>query len=497
MNNKSLKALINDNYNKYINDVNLYYNAYMNEDIITESTLPEFPRETTGDYDLRKNSAIRINYFKFFVDLYFKALFSKEDQVNRDIKSFKLDTDIINNIDLQKHSTSYVVTQAGKHALIGKQSYLWIDTPAEPNNYSRPFVKILRFQNVLDWEFDRYGDYNWILIQQEIQKPIEEWIDKSVSRTELQYTYISKSEYRVLDKDGNLMLQHPNSINEVPVVKVSLTDEDFDGMGEGVGKDLVPIDLEIMNIMSLDKTEYSFNNFHILVLPMESKPTNTEEEIKIGEHNVFYRMSSEDKVEWVSPSQGTYDIREKRLNFFINEMLRITGFKGKDEAVTKSAQSGVSKLFDYINTSETLSNIANILSNIELKMFYYMYKMNNTNNTDDFDTFSDINKVSYPKRYDLISIDKELENLYNSLNYGISDLFEKKAKERITDILLSDYATKDELEQIKKDIDESYNQEESETEVIEDVESEQFQNITSVNDDNFKPLEGNSEEIKN
>ena len=80
--------------------------------------------------------------------------------------------------------------------------------------------------------------------------------------------------------------------------------------------------------------------------------------------------------------------------------------------------SGISKHFDYINTNETLRQIAMQMTDFEYKFWYYIYQVQNTAKLDiDYTVFSTNISINYPDRYEDLNTDKELDKLFYDLPF--------------------------------------------------------------------------------
>jgi len=435
-------------YSKYINQVKTYKACYLDEDFITDKTLPKFSKEFSKDYESRLDRAIHINIFYELVNIPFKAIFSEKLAIKREFKGrAKKLNDYIDNIDGSGTHINKIMTQLGIRALVGKQSYAYI---SKPDPEKQAIITPLWFDRVINWQIGSAGFFNWVCIEnenyfQETPKSNPEAQKELLVMTAEYWERWNIEKKAVIEGDSN-------SSGLVPLIRFVITDEDDDGIGDGWGKKLVKFDKEILNTVSLYQQELYLNLFNILSMKTHGKKPH--EVVKIlSEHNILL-YDGDTPPTWIAPNTETLDKKLEYAKWIIDMARYVAGFKGKEEMVQR-AQSGIAKLFDYINTSETISNLSTGFENIEPQIWYIFAIYEGLIAPDtDYNDFKNDCLIIYPKNYDVLNLDKELENLYTYIESSIvNPRAQSIAQELITKIQLGAYLTDDELKEIKEDFD--------------------------------------------
>jgi len=445
-------------YDKYINQVNAILHAYKSEDIKNSTYLHKHSKEDSLEYTNRVIRTIRINYLRFFVDLNFRGIFSISSKNIRNLDSSLLG--IKDDFDGKSSSVDSFMKKAGTLAYLQRQSYILID------NYSiseedesligkdfEPYALLLKFENVINWSFDRYGNYNWVLLKlgiREDKNPFEK------SKQENWFILYTLEKIFLIDSKGTLKRVIVNEIKAIPLVPVYIKDIDTDGIGESVAQDLLDIDVEIMNIKSLYNAELYSNLFNFLASPKLER--NEEGNVPDLSETRILEVDPESRFmpTWLSPNINTLQEKREEILFDISEMIRIAGFKGKEESGgSKSNQTGISKLFDFMSSSDTLTSIVENLESAEKKSWYYFSLFKNgkkEHSISEQKKFLKAIQISYNKNYNLLNLDKEIETYFLLEEKGYSPEITEEIRKIIIRKIASDDTTPDKLNEMIESI---------------------------------------------
>jgi hypothetical protein len=413
----------------YVNQANA---CYSNRKYLTTDVLIRHDREKELLYQKRQKFSCHLNYFKFFIDQYFKALFGSIKEVERKFKNpYSSILEYQSNIDLKGTDATLFFRNLGVQSLVSKTSYCMIDYSDE---LERAYAYPICFEDVIDWQLDLFGNYEWVLIKQE--KYLTYTPDKLHEKQDCYLLYGTQG-FQWYDDKGN-KLQKSNAIpitnginylGFVPLIPMRLRDVNMDDMGDSFNEALLEANNSILNVFSQYLEEIYQNTFNILLLPQLPAQYEVDADgnprMKVTEISTSQFIEMQPKTndyqpfepKYIQPNTSTLDAKLNVIRFLVEEMERIAGFKGKDSSKVGNL-SGVSKHFDYINTNETLRQIAMQMTDFENKFWFYMYQIQNTANLNlDYTQFSSNINVIYPDRYEDLNTDKEIDKLEGYLNH--------------------------------------------------------------------------------
>jgi hypothetical protein len=432
-------------YNKHISDVLFYKSCYLDTKAFIENNLPKFFLEFQKDYETRKQRAIHLNLFATIVNQPIKAIFSDKLQIKREFKrKYKPLKDYINNINGNGQHINKLMATLTTRALAAKQSYAYIKTLDNGNQAVVPYW----FDSITNWATDENNRYLWLMIQSQKYshtdpklKPVEQNIITLFTRQGWeQYDVERKS----LIDSGEL------KISLIPFIRIAITDEDDDGIGEGWGKKLVKFDKEILNTLSLYQIELYRNLFNVLTMQISSSDKVKGFVKVLSESNILGYEKDHSPPQYLSPNIQTLQEKKQHLTWCIEMARYISGFKAKDDVEYNQPQSGIAKLLDIHNTSETIANISKAIEIAEKQIFYYLAIYENIIQPDyDFSQFCNEITIAYPVDFSRLDLDKEFSRIMEGLNASFTNEELNLQLEKLAaEILLHNYLPEKELKTV-------------------------------------------------
>jgi hypothetical protein len=428
----------NSLYSSCIGYVRRANQCYTNKDFINNETLIPHQREKPEHYVARCKYTKHYNFFKFFIDQYFKALFSVEKKVKRDFNDYKILDTIYKNITNKGVDADLFFKNLGISSLITKTAYALVDQETDTIK-KNIFATYIPFENVLDWKLDNEGFYEWVILKCDIwtsynptEKHKSEVFYCLYTKEYFQY-YNCKGEKILLPQDYLPTPFGQNLIGHVPLVPLTLRDIDNNNVGDSFNECLLDMDIDILNIWSELREEMRQSSFPILVAPyivpekeiVEVTDPNTgekrtkiiEKPMDLGTSYFFPVPLSIDGEKhitpyYLAPDIATIEMKMRTIiEYILPEMVRVAGFRGKG-AIKSQAESGISKVIDLGDTNETIGGIAKNMSLYEKRFAYIVYLFTNIGKiSPPFEEFSSNISINYPNKFDIINIDKEIEKL--------------------------------------------------------------------------------------
>jgi len=477
-----------DIYKENISYVDLALRCYMNRGFL-EKALYKHKRETSLDFEERCKRTIHLNFFKMYIDLYFKVLFGSDGYVERNFGKYKnILIPYEENLDGKGTQADNFFKQLGVLSLITKVAYAFIDLD---NDTGEVFVKSVSFEDVIDWYKDKYGNYDWVVIKYDI---FDEYTPFTEHKSEKRYLLYDEKSFQWYESDGSIISGEGanHGYGLVPLVPLCLRDVDFDMVGDSFSESLLECDIQIMNYMSLHDEEVFQNAFNLLMLPeldtgIRINTTTGEREktpIDLSTKRAVIMKGLDDnafKPTFLTPDLSTMKDKREMINFLLDRMADIAGFKAKGSA-TSSYQSGISMIMDYTNTYETIIQIANQMENFECKVWYDVYKVHPNTLDVSYDEFIKEIKITYPRNYNIIDVSKKIEELYTFIDHADIHGYSPTAKaEAVKQLVSEQLSLSADLEKrVYKEIEKHYKEELKQEKVTEEPKKEEQEIIETI-----------------
>lgn len=430
------------------------------------SYLVPHPRETPDKYLARKQMAYYLNYVKVVVNSLTEPIFRKpavRDWGNRKQETnlfsmFMLDVDG-NNTPIDKFMKR-VAHIAQLHAV----AFIIVDNePEQPatiaqaiTNRAFPYMYTIKPQQVKEWEVDKKGR-----IIKFVYEVYSSHSSSGSSMDEREIWTWTPTEWSI--RVGDNITKSSHTLKQVPVIPVFASEGDStDLLPESEVYQIAKANMAIFNICSELREVLRNQAFSILTYPVTDK-ISTEEalELVVGTENVLpFDGESSNPPSFISPPVDPVTQLQAELKRLIEEIYRQASLLSVTGVQVKS--SGVAKAWDFDQTNQVLSDLANSCEIAEIKMSRLFELW--TNNTVGF-------VCNYPDDFGIVDITGKLDEVTKALDLNIGGKFNIEVKRKAAEVVLGDLP-EERFDAVIKD--------------IKQMEDDQLQTAAIIKNDNAK-----------
>jgi len=255
-----------------------------------------------------------------------------------------------------------------------------------------PYFVEIAPERLIKYKLDKYGKFEFVAFS--------DYVDNSTfEKNEIIeiIRYFDKNEWRIYDKDYNLIESGEHNLGICPLIIFSET-----GIFPDVG--------EFTQIASLAKRHYNLlseldeilrgETFPILTLNADN-PSDVE--LKIASDNAIVYQSGMNKPEFIAPPSAPAEIYLKKIKDLENQIDKIA----YDISTNESNESGIALDLKFQGLNASLANFAIRLEDLERRAFDIVCKYLNIQN--------DIT-IQYSHNFSIVDVNKEIEILSEMKN---------------------------------------------------------------------------------
>ena len=431
-------------YDENIERWSLYLKASKGGKEFIEDNLYSHRLEDTNDFSDRKDRGYYLNFCDALPTIYNSYIFQNniERDADENLSSFR------NNVDGKGTSIDDFVKKVGYYSSIFGVCHVIVDIPPikKKSNAAKiskadakgivPFARIIQPTQMKDWSVDEFGNFNWVLVEYDYLRDSDPMVERV---EEIHYKLITKEEWKIVDQDGNGVKfddgspnSGKNTLGVVPIITMyhKNSDED-DKVGESMLKDIVYINIIVMNWCSLIDEQFARNCFSQLVIPDRGDIAEAVEGdssvnplVTIGNSSVFtFDGESQNPPQFISPDIKTITVKWKMVSDHIKEMYRLSGLLSGTSDLY-APQSGRASQFGFLSTNAALAEKALSYQNFENKMSMLAYLQLGKDPVD-------YENVKYPTSFDLTTLDEELDTLMSVMENNFSTVLNKTIQKDI------------------------------------------------------------------
>ena len=322
-------------------------------------------REPQDVYNERMARVFYENYAGSIIDWYAATLFRTEPVIelagsNQSAKGFY--AELLEDCDLKQTRITDLFRRQFIDLMIYGRSYLLVDFPVkvkqvgtraeeDREGFSRAYMVDYRADQVINWERDEQGRYEWVVLRTEDQRR------NAAGQFELEerWAYYDKTSFefyrRTKKQNGTTEIELTGSgqhglakLGRVPLIETR-----------------VPEGLWLMNKAGLLQLEH-FNKSNALswaltmgLFAMPVVYSDKDWEQMMGE-SYYIHLGPQDRFGWTEPDGHVFQIAAENLTRLQEEIYRVCYLLtlGGSSASSAAAQSGVSKQRDFALTQEVL-----------------------------------------------------------------------------------------------------------------------------------------------
>lgn len=414
-----------------------YINSYKGGEAYRNSTyLIKHDRERTEDFNNRLARSCFVNICETIINTLVKFIFTKEEEFkiiygdkskipeNLQVYVDKFDRDGNSIVQFYKIYSAFLLAMG--------HGYIIFDALNDGSD-NRIFPAFINPLNLINWKGDRNG-YKWLVIKEVFNEADSPYVDYKTQYRLRVYcedgVVIYDTDRQTFNAIDNIQYKkiaefpYPYPFGFIPIETVILKDSDFDNIGESFIQDVVYTQKTLYNLMSL----FDENFYWIipqLIVPREC--VNTDGIITISAHHPLVFGDDGLKPEYISAAFENVEYMLAYFDKLIQEAFRAVGLgKANTPGDNFLRQSGVAIEREFVSTNETLSLIAsNIAKSMERSLRIIATSLDGVQ--------PELIEVMYPKRFDTVSPQDEINDMKNLLAMNLSGTMNKKTKEHIVD----------------------------------------------------------------
>ncbi|WP_243397164.1 phage portal protein [Leptospira kmetyi] len=314
-----------------------------------------------------------------------------------------------------------------------------IKTQADINEQGlRPYCVLYDLGQIRDYAIDEKGALLWVLLDNSY---LDDEDPLSERKKIVEYRLWTKEYYQDFsrNKDGKVIAgeQVPHSLNRVPLIFVSWSDNDKGPIGQTVFEDIAIIDRKIYNLLSVEDEVIYSGAFKIFIYP-GILPEKLEKE-GIGSLSfITYDKESSSAPSFIGP--GIEDLTGLGIvvDRLSKKILQKVGLD-KDQEKT-GVQSGIAKSLEFREAKAFLHSGATRLEKAEVEIFELFALWQNS------EVPKEQIKITYQKNFETIDLAETVKNLlsiFDSLSYSA---VKKKIAKEILNKIFPDLSEKEKSE---------------------------------------------------
>lgn len=464
------KIVIERRHPEYLSNLpewNFFWQSYIGGSIyITPTNLFSHRVETTARYNKRLKRAYYYNYCAPVIDIYNQFIYSA--RIERSGEEEWL-VNFRKNASGKGDNIDEMMSKANTLSAIFGTSFATVDVDQEGTPEiitavykQRPFIRILKPFNVVDWSLDKQGGFEWILLRFAVLEDSNPLVTRNYN---LEFILWMKDSWVKFNESGIELDSGKNSLGFVPIIPINhYPNEDDDSIiGKSMIKDIARVNRGIFNWCSLLDSILYDQTFSLLAVESSGeKDTGIE---KIGTAEAFTYEKDTKVPVFIAPDASQAQLFIDWIDRGIREIYRLASLERSGMVHrTQVIESGIAKAFDFVDTNQALSTKAKTLAETEMKITACVFAWEQVKKgahieslLEAQETISSKVSVVYPRNFDVRALDKETKAAMDILTMDLSKRFNIQFKKYLVPKYLPN-ATEEELKEIYKAIEEEENE---------------------------------------
>lgn len=402
-------------------------------------------RETTGKYLRRKQMAYYTNYLGPIVRGIVAPIFRKE--AKREWTSTDgLFSGFMEDVDNGKHSMKKFMRKATQLAKLYGAAFIVVDNvPDVPDNLEAakelrafPYCYIVLPQDVKEYEVTKSGRIT------SFKYEVHAYKYSTGGKTKVTETWTwTEQTWRKEGGDLEEPVEKDHGLGCVPIVPLFGTDvEDSDIMPTSECVQMAKVNLAIFNICSELRELLRNQCFSVLAYPFtEALSPEQLKEMIVGTEDMLPFDGNKNPPEFISPGADCATTLQNELERLVNEIYRMAAMASVTGVQTET--SGVAKAWDFEQTNQTISDLADNCQDAELRIAYLFGQWQN----------GDVGYTcAYPDDFGIVDLKSELDIITEALSLAVGGMFDQELKKKATALLFTDLDEAD-YDSIIKDIE--------------------------------------------
>lgn len=370
-------------YTAFLHKWHKYIDCYRANDVYR--FIKQHPREHQDVYNQRVLRGYYFNYVASIVDLFVAYLFeagitrTPGKNMESELKEFWEDCDCGG-----MQYTLFMQIAATFAVCCGHVGIL-VDMPQAPdegfanesarkNAKHRPYLTLIKASQILDWELDTAGKFEWVKIE-EFPPTGRTW-KSSIDNDTRFFVIWTKStwerwKYEVDaagDDDDPLgkavkIGSGEHRLGEVPLVILkNAKDLEHPWFGDSAVRDIVDINLAILNWCSFADEEIANRCMNILAM----QRNETDAPVEISHYNVLEYAEGATPPQYLTPGDTPLKLIWEAVALGRDEIYRLSKLSGSTGLLgVREATSGIAYAFEFNETNQSLGKKAEFLEQAE------------------------------------------------------------------------------------------------------------------------------------
>lgn len=427
-------------YDDNITNWNLYKDASKGGKDFIEDNLFTHRLEDSNDFSDRKERGYYLNFCDMMPSIYNSYIF--RDNIER--KPDDILDNFRKNVDGRNSNINEFIKQAGYWSSIYGVAHVIVDMPIttgkkvsratvkKENIY--PYATLIHPTQLKDWSVDKNGEYNWVIIEYTYLDDLDPKVERSI---QTHYKLITRDYWEISDEEGNPVKFNDGSPNKgkhdfgiVPMITLYNKDTGDDKIGESMLKDIVYVNIMILNWCSLIDEQLARNCFSQLVIPDRGEIASSVKGgsenplVTVGSSSVFtFDGESRHPPGYISPNTDTIITIWEMVVDHIKEIYRLGGLISGTGDLYAPA-SGRSSQMGFLYTNASLAEKARQYQAFENSLNKLVYLQSGKD-------IKDIENVQYPTKFDLTALSEELDSNMRIMEKNFSPLLNKTIQKEL------------------------------------------------------------------
>ncbi|WP_312560872.1 hypothetical protein [Anaerospora sp.] len=417
---------IADNY-KLLEDAYAGSGGFLNGDYLVPHV-----RETLDKYIRRKALSYYANYVKTVVNSLVNPVFRKQAMRNWEGKDLESQMFSKFQADVDRKGTNIrrFMKKALKKAKLHGVCFIVIDNVNEQpvtkaaaiEERAFPYAYLVFPKQVKDYECNEDG----VLTSITYETYSRRFSGNAASNIITRWTWTETSWKR--EREGKTEEQE-HRLGVVPVIPLFGVDaDDGDMLPTGDMLAIARINLAIFNLCSELRELLRNQAFSILCYPVTEAVDHEDlQNLVTGTENALNFDGNGNPPLYITPSAEQAALLQNELGRLVEEIYRLASLSSVVGVQQKT--SGVAKAWDFENTNQSLSDMAENCQEAEMKMAFLFEQW----------TKSKVGySCVYPDDFGIVDITEALDEITKALDLQIGGLFQKEVKKKAVEVYLAD-----------------------------------------------------------
>lgn len=419
-------------YQQHIEDWQFYRRSYEGGKEYLHNYLFQHMKEQDKYYKKRIERAIYPNHVKAIIDTYAAHLYrepiartiEENSRAEKFMNAYWGDCDMLGTpADEFMERVAQLVQRDGRCAVVtartdpGREMTSRADELA---NDVRPYSYAVEAEHVIDWDVDRLGRFNWIVIR-EVADQVRSWTSAhQVPTYQYRVWYPDRWELYVHTGDSPIITEqqqtgvrlvdegtHP--VGEVPISWVYWgARQGVEPIADSAIKDLAPMNRRLTNFYSLTDEQIYQYVFSILAVPMSTWDQLRQVDWSVSGAIPYADDLSAKPPYYLAPDIAQIDAIQAQIDKTEDQMRILSGM-GRTNAEAKSASSGLALSYLTMDKDALLSKFSQRMARLEAQVDRHVLAW--------MDLDGDVSRT-YPMKFDPADVQKELEEAILALSLG-------------------------------------------------------------------------------